>query len=204
VVKGEMMVAATQVRPLLKLDLGCGQNKQAGFTGVDIWKGADVTHDLFTFPWPFENNSVSEIFSAHFFEHVPGLLRGKFMDEVWRILTPCGCNGPCPEQQGYSLPCPSPGGSAMFLTPYYSSMRAVQDFTHTWPPICETTYCYFNRKWREANKLDHYDVHCDFNFTYGYILDQETAARNVETQLFMAKRYVNAVSDLQVMLQRRG
>ena len=170
---------------LLKLDLGCGQNKREGFTGVDIWDGPGVDRvvDLFKFPFPFETESVEEVFTCHFFEHVPQGLRFQFMDEVYRILMP--------------------SGRATFITPYWASMRAVQDPTHEWPPIAESSYLYFNKKWRETNRLTHYKVTCDFDFVYGYVLDQETALKNAEAQQFWAKHYTNAVSDLSVTLTKR-
>ena len=194
----------------LRLDLGCGQNPRVDpvtnekFTGVDIWDGAEVVCDLFKFPWPFESCSVDEIFSSHFFEHIPQDLRFKFMDEIHRILKPCGCEKECPQQQMNSTPCPVAGAKATFITPYYSSVRATQDPTHQWPPISENSYLYFNKMWRKVNGLDHYDVKCDFDFTYGYIPDAEAMSRATETQAFWFKHYVNAISDIQVTLIKRG
>lgn len=170
-------------KPLLKLDLGCGQRPQEGFTGVDVWSGANIVHDLFTFPWPFEAGSVEEVYSSHFLEHVPGSLRFKFFDELHRILIV--------------------GGKVSIIVPYWSSCRAIQDPTHQWPPISESSFAYYNKKWREDNKLDHYDVHCDFDFVYGYAYDNETAARSTETQQFWSKHYVNAVADLHITLTKR-
>ena len=174
-----------QKKELLKLDLGCGQNKQQGFKGVDIWngRGVDFVVDLFKLPLPFETASVEEIFGSHFFEHMPQELRFGFMDELYRILIP--------------------GGKITFVTPYWASPRAVQDPTHMWPPITESSYLYFNKGWREMNKLTHYKVQCDFDFTYGFLLDPETSLKNPETQSFWVKHYVSAVSDLQVTLTKR-
>ena len=97
--------------PLLKLDLGCGDNKREGFKGVDFVKTeqTDYVHDLFTFPWPFKENSVEEVNCSHFFEHVPAKIRPRFMDELFRVLVP--------------------GGKAIIVTPYHTSVRATQDFT---------------------------------------------------------------------------
>ena len=172
-------------KTLLKLDLGCGQNKQPGFSGVDIWDGpgVDFVVDLFKTPLPFKDESVEEIFGSHFFEHTPQNIRFAFMDELHRILIP--------------------GGKITFITPYWSSARAAQDPTHMWPPICENTYLYFNKGWREMNKLTHYNVKCDFDFSYGYILDPETTLKNTETQQFWVKHYTNSVSDLSVTLVKR-
>ena len=78
----------------VKLDLACGDAKKEGFQGVDRFKtpSTDFTLNLLKFPWPrkapFRTNSVDALHCSHFFEHVPQHLRGKFMDEVWRVLKP--------------------------------------------------------------------------------------------------------------------
>lgn len=170
-----------------RLDIGCGNNKKEGFTGIDIDGdcGCDIIHDLFTFPWPIEDGVVEEVHCSHFFEHVPGQLRGKFMDELYRIT--------------------KPGTKMTFITPYWNSARAVQDYTHEWPPVCEESYLYFNKAWREANKLTHgkYALKCDFDYGYGYNLDAEVAQRNMEYQQFAIKHYSRSVYDLHVTLTRR-
>jgi SAM-dependent methyltransferase len=173
-----------QAKKLLKLDLGCGQNKREGFTGVDISSVAkpDVAHDLFTFPWPFEDESVEEIHSSHFFEHVPAKLRFRFMDEIWRILVP--------------------GGKALFICPYADSHRAIQDPTHEWPPICEETFLYFNEPWRKANKLDHYPVRCNFNFHWGDAWAQDWMGRSDDSRAFARRHYNGVISDIHVTLEK--
>jgi hypothetical protein len=190
----------------LKLNLGAGETKMDGFQSVDLYGNPDYKVNLFEFPWPFADGCAEQIHCSHFFEHVPGKLRGKFMDELWRIMKPCGCVGDCPVTRdgAASLPCPVPGGSALFITPWWASARAVQDYTHEWPPIAPTSYCYFNRKWRELNRLGHYLCTCDFNFSYGFALEPETALRNAETQAYWALHYVNTVSDLHTTLTKRG
>jgi len=170
---------------LLRLDLGAGQNKRQGFTGVDIWEGSDIVWDLFKFPWPFDDNSVEEISMSHFFEHIPAKLRGTLMDEAYRILID--------------------NGKMTVISPYFSSMRAIQDYTHEWPPVCEASFLYFNKGWRDVNKLTHhlYKLKCDFDFNYGYVLDPDTQNRALATQNFWVKHYVQAVMDIQVTLTKR-
>lgn len=168
---------------LLKLDLGCGANCKDGFEGVDLYNGAKHHLDLRKFPWKWKSGSVEEIHCSHFLEHVPGPERIPFMDEVWRILIP--------------------GGKATFIVPYWSSPRAVQDPTHAWPPLTEQSFLYFNKGWREQNKLEHYLGKCDFDFTYGYLAEQDTANRAQEAQMFRIKHYLSAVNDLQVVLTKR-
>lgn len=57
---------------MLKLDVGCGQNKKAGFLGVDIVsaEGVDFVLDITKEKLPLDENSVDEVFSNHFFEHI--------------------------------------------------------------------------------------------------------------------------------------
>lgn len=181
---------APQAEVKLRLDLGCGQtNEGSGWTGVDIAsaEGVDVVHDLFSFPWPFESDSVDEIRSIHFYEHVPARVRPRFMEEMYRILRV--------------------GAGATLVTPYWASNRSVQDFTHEWPPICAESYLYFNRKWREENKLTHgvYDIKCDFDLLFpGQSLDPNWVSRHPEAQMFAGKHYVNVVHDLIALLVKRA
>jgi hypothetical protein len=58
---------------LLKIDIGSGAFKRAGFIGVDNRSdvGVDVTCDLISQRLPFEDNSVGYIFSSHCLEHLP-------------------------------------------------------------------------------------------------------------------------------------
>ena len=58
-------------KKVLKLDLACGQSPLKGFTGVDIWDGAEVVQDLTIYPWPWEDSSVKEIHCSHYVEHIP-------------------------------------------------------------------------------------------------------------------------------------
>jgi hypothetical protein len=173
-------------KELLKVDLGCGDlNKPPGWIGVDIVKtpSVDVVHDLTKFPWPFANESCSEMQALHLFEHIPKQFRFAFMDEVYRILVP--------------------DGTIKIQCPYWSSGRAYQDPTHEWPPINEGSFFYFWKKWRVDNKLDHYAVHCDFDFSWGYVYDPETASRTDEIRQFNVKNYNNSVMDLVMVLTKK-
>jgi hypothetical protein len=85
---------------------------------------------------------------------------------------------------------------------YWASPRAIQDPCSTWPPIAEQSFLYFNENFREQNKLPNIEG-CDFDFTYGYTLDAETAGKNDEVRAHWIKHFINAVSDLQVVLTKR-
>ena len=70
---------------MVKIDLGCGASKKPGFTGVDILKldGVDIVHNLTSFPYPFEDGSVDEIWMDNVLEHLPSPMR--VVEELWRI-----------------------------------------------------------------------------------------------------------------------
>lgn len=170
---------------LIKLDIGCGRNKKDGFIGWDISpdSDADLVVDIKIVPWPLDDQSVDEVWSNHFFEHLSGEERICFMNELYRVM--------------------KEGAKVTIVTPFYSSTRAIQDPTHKWPPICEASYLYFNKKWRDENKLGHYDILADFDYTFGYAVDQDVGVRSLEYQQFAVKHYINSVLDLQVVLTRR-
>jgi SAM-dependent methyltransferase len=158
-------IRASDGQPL-RLDLGCGDNKAAGHIGIDAVKTAAADHvlDLTQTPWPIDAAAVDSIYCSHFFEHLTGAQRMAFMDECWRIL--------------------KPGAQLAIIVPHWSSMRAVQDPTHQWPPVAETSFLYFNKTWREQNKLAHYAIACDFDFGYGHAVDPDIAVLCREAQDF--------------------
>lgn len=184
-------MVAEPVTETIRLDIACGQAKEEGWTGIDLAGDADIVHDLFTYPWPIESGSVSEVRCSHFVEHIPHFRPGwdrdgwwMFWDEVYRIT--------------------SPGAEITVIHPYSRSDRAFWDPTHV-RFIHEMTWQYLDRKWREDQKLDHYDTISDFEVavvTGGGISD-DMATRNVEAQMFARLHYFNVVSDLKVTLRRR-
>lgn len=184
---------------IVAVELGCGQNKATKqffidnmnitpdkIIGVDIvkTKDTDIVHDLTQFPYPFEDESVDAIYTCHFIEHLDGTERMKFFDECYRIL--------------------KPNGIMRHVHPYYKSVRAVQDPTHKWPPISENSYLYWDKKWREANKLDHYPIKCDYEFSIYYLWQDPTIAnKNEETRTFSVDKYWNIVADMLVDMKKR-
>lgn len=196
--------AKTKKEPkIIKLSLACGDNKPEGFLGVDIakTKSADYVQDLFKFPWKqFKDNSVDEIECSHFVEHIP---HGngyndpffQFFDEIYRILKPAEFDPANP-----NIPTK---GFMNIVCPYYSSMRAWQDPTHQ-RAISEASFLYLNKQWRQDNKLDHYPVTCDFDFSYGYSINQAWQNRNEESRAFALTHYINVVDDIQVQLVKRA
>ena len=167
---------------MLKLDLACGASKKENFTGVDIFpcEGVDIVADLNKYPWSFaEENSVYELYCSHFIEHVADIK--SFMEECWRILMP--------------------SGHITFIAPYYTSIRAFQDFTHV-RPISEATFYYFNQDWLKANKLEHYGVRCNFAVEYTkYCFESQWVIRGDEAREWARKHIPNSVLDMETMLK---
>lgn len=165
-----------------RLDIACGQTRPDGWIGVDWAAGekVDVVHDLEVFPWPFEDNSIDEARCSHYIEHTKDLF--KWFDEVYRIL--------------------KPGGQIQIWAPYYNNMRCWQDPTHT-RAISEATFLYANKGWREQNKLDHYPIKCDFDYSYGYAIDPVWAMKSEEARAFAIKHYTNVVNDIIVTMTKR-
>lgn len=175
---------------LIKLDIACGSNLEEGWTGIDLAGDAGIIHDLFVFPWPIADGTVSEARCSHFAEHIPHYIVGherdvwwEFWDEVYRIMVP--------------------GGTVDIIHPYAHSSRAVWDPTHV-RFIHEMTWQYLDAEWRKAQKLDHYPVACDFEVVVvSGAPSEDIALRSVETQMFARQHYLNAVLDLKVTLRAR-
>jgi len=113
---------------MIKLDIGCGGNKQEGFIGIDCraLPGIDIIHDLEVFPWPVESESVITAIASHVVEHIKPWFSIPFMEEVWRILVD--------------------GGTFAVATPYPGSRGFWQDPTHCngWN---EATWQYFDPRY---------------------------------------------------------
>jgi predicted SAM-dependent methyltransferase len=73
----------------MKINLGCGHNYKEGWVNVDFYDDSkcDVKHDLEVFPWPWEDNSVSEILIKHTLEHLGADWKVyiKTLQEMYRI-----------------------------------------------------------------------------------------------------------------------
>jgi len=166
----------------MKLDIACGQNKQPGFKGVDIspGPGVDFVWDLEKYPWePFKDDSVEEVYVSHYAEHTKDLM--KFMDEIWRICIP--------------------DAKVTIIGPYYTSIRAWQDPTHT-RALSEATWIYFNKDWRVANKLDHYPIKSNFEIKNIMVFfNPPWDKKSEEARQFAAQHYWNVISDILVELR---
>jgi SAM-dependent methyltransferase len=81
----------------VRIDLVCGFYPKPGYIGIDNLYGArsqvetgkepDIVCDLSIEPIPFAENSVDEVHSCHFLEHVD---ISRMLDEIFRVLKPQG------------------------------------------------------------------------------------------------------------------
>lgn len=175
----------------MKIDLGCGPNKQEGFVGCDAiaFDGVDHVFDIGTERWPFDDNSVDEARASHCVEHLTATQRVHFWNELYRVL--------------------KNGGTAAIITPHWGSNRAYGDPTHQWPPVAEMAYYYLSRDWR-ATEAPHTDkkynpngFDCHFEATWGYGVNPALLARNQEYQQFALSWYKEAVMDLHATVTAR-
>jgi hypothetical protein len=192
---------------MLKLDIGCGKNKTKSqdehpFTGIDIMKfeGVDLVCDLSKHTWMFKSpindvipeygegvltdwqlkcDSVDEVLSSHFVEHLTGDERILFFNELYRIM--------------------KPGSTALIITPDWSHACAYGDPTHKWPPMSSWYALYLNKEWRDVN-APHVPFNCNFGWTHGASWDEWLNTRNNEMKTFAMQRYINSVRDLHVTL----
>jgi predicted SAM-dependent methyltransferase len=132
------------------------------------------------FPYPFEDESADEIYCSHYIEHTTNLIR--FMDEIYRIL--------------------KQGRDCTMVAPYYNSIEAWRDPTHR-RAISEDTFNYFNKAWREARQLDHYDIKSDFIVTHELSLKPEWKMRSEEARKFAIRHYTNVVDEIKVTLTKK-
>ena len=75
---------------LLRLNLGCGQNRLPGCVNVDKFGAPDVRCDLEVFPWPWPDNSVAAVVLNHVLEHL-GASAATYIgifQELYRVCAP--------------------------------------------------------------------------------------------------------------------
>jgi predicted SAM-dependent methyltransferase len=177
---------------MVKLDIACGNSKRGeDYIGVDIAKtpAVDVVHDLNVYPWPFEAESVDEIYCSHYIEHIPHDIPGEdkrdgliqFMDECYRIL--------------------KPGGKLFLVAPYGKSSRALGDPTHR-RSIVDETFSYYNKSIREAWKLEHYNINCNFDVVMSYYISNDLTLKSEEVRNKAFKHDWNAIDDIMAELTK--
>lgn len=123
----------------MKLNLGCGRRKLAGWVNVDSQptEEPDVLLDLSVTAWPWPSDSVDAVLASHVLEHIaPGEPFFHVMKETWRVCKD-GAKVeiilPHPSHDIYlndptHLQAVMPGTLAMFSRQYVESQAAKQVF----------------------------------------------------------------------------
>lgn len=93
---GKFEKSKRHIRRLLKkgekifVEIGAGNKKgNNGWVTIDLTDHCDIYWDL-TNGIPFPDESISKIYSSHFFEHLSYNEGQKFLDECFRVLAPGG------------------------------------------------------------------------------------------------------------------
>lgn len=206
----------------VKLDLGCGQNPRDGFEGVDLF-APNVKHrvNLFQFPFPFESDSVDEIHCSHFVEHIPA----REIEEKDLVSLPEGLGGAV--NAGHASIIQQKGKHEQFvgqdmlfaffdecyrimktgavmhvIVPALQTVRAFQDPTHR-RFIPAEMFFYLHKEWRDMNKLDHYNVRCNFSGNVTHSCDTEMNLLSPEAAQRRFKEGWNTMYDFHVDLVKK-
>lgn len=213
----------------LKLDLGCGRNKQQGFIGIDQYdmEGVDLVIDLREDVWyvdtykdeailerlvgesvpgsdelayKFADNSVDEVYCSHFLEHLTNL-EGKW--ERVKFFN-----------ELYRVM--KPGAKCSLVTPHWCSSRYYGDPTHK-EPFSEWGFFYLNKAWRLGTEqtpaqAPHADVSfnphgysCDFDTTAGYNLHGDfVKGRSDDYKAYGVQWYKEVCTDILATLVKRS
>lgn len=176
---------------MVKIDIGCGPNKQEGFIGVDqyAFPGVDHVVKVGREPLPFDNESVDEVHASHFVEHLNAVERCALFNELHRVM--------------------KKDAKMTMIVPHWGSSRAYGDPTHQWPPIGEMWFYYLKREWRmtqaphtdKSNWPDGYD--CDFEATWGYAMHPAFLTRNADFQQYAMNYLREGAQDIHATLTRK-
>ena len=123
---------------MLKLNLGGGKQKKEGYINIDIvtLPSVDIVHDLNN-GIPFEDDTVDEVYSQHFLEHLPDTV--KIMEEIYRV---------CKKD-----------ALVRIKVPYFKSIGAFKDPTHV-SFFTERTFEYFDPT--KIGELPEYNIKANF------------------------------------------
>ncbi len=158
---------------LLRVDLGCGENKDSDFCGVDVCPGpnVDIVADL-NQKFPFEDNSVDEIKAHDSIEHLHDRLHT--MNEIWRI---------CKDGALVDIRVPSTDGRGAFQDPTHVSFWNINSFMY----YCVEFPAYLQLCKRYGFKGEFKILHLDSE-------ESENQVIHVIAKLQVVKPYLNSNS----------
>jgi SAM-dependent methyltransferase len=120
-----------------RLNVGCGRVPRPGWVNLDVapLEGVDVVHDLERVPWPFPDDSFTEIEIINVLEHLPDTMIA--MAELHRIA--------------------APGGRVVVRVPYWNSPAAAADPTHK-KIFNERTFDFFDPRTLQGRERSYYST----------------------------------------------
>lgn len=144
----------------IRLDIGCGANKQPGWVGMDArdLPTVDIVWDATRFPWPLPDESVTAAMASHLVEHIPPDAGDSRVASLIRLLLRKGVinEGEAREYIGEIEPGPrfirfmnevwrvmKPDGEFAIAAPHGFSQGFLQDPSHC-NEVNETTFAYFD------------------------------------------------------------
>ena len=141
----------------MKLDLGCGKNKKEGYTGIDLFdwslkypKGEFICGRVPKILERFKDNSVEEIYTSHFIEHIEQDKIIETFNEVYRILAIGGL---------FDIYVPQTPGRGAFCDPTHKSYYN------------DLSWRYYDMNWcRELSES--YGIKCDFQIIENRVLTE--------------------------------
>lgn len=205
----------------LKLDIGCGKNKQPGYIGIDqfLFEGVDIVADLRHAKWlastvpdalkprllevstgsesqpfyGFHANSVDHIHCSHFLEHLTNL------NDRWERVNFFN--------EAFRIL--KPGATMTLIFPHWASVRYYGDPTHK-EPFSEMGFYYLKRDWRMQGNAPHADssvnphgYSCDFDATWALTYDTNRfVGRSPEYVQYALQNYKDAALDIHATLTK--
>ena len=173
----------------IKLDLGCGMKVRPGYIGLDLLETADICWDL-RWGMPFNDNSVEEIRSDHFLEHLELSLVLYVLRECHRILKP-------KKLLSFTIPHFDPYIEAYLNKDYNFLMKVINDIPENQDNMYNT--CFDRIAWLLNRNGEHKSIYdkesiidkvkiAGFKNVYNREYDQEQ-----DTERRYSSIYINAI-----------
>jgi len=155
----------------MKLNIGVGKKPKEGFIGVDISRDtdADIIIDCEK-PLPFTDESVDEVYSQHFLEHIHN--PDEFLQELFRVC--------------------KPGAKCEFHLPNHSSDLSIV-LSHYWQPSIWYAEALIKARGFKIDKIE-YDFTKEIQdpknpFHKYYLEDREACAKHLWNAVWQLRFY---------------